>query len=160
VEDDTTAQRVVAPTAIMVPAPPEPVESLVVRAKPIAGAVPDPEAESVPPLPGLDEAAEAVPGAIAEREPPDRQWADQEVAGYALELAVRGQWLPTRLVKVLIYWPLEEEHAEESGKLAWIIFLAWLCLGIVASFENLALGLGLAIAGLYGGALVRYFVVR
>lgn len=72
----------------------------------------------------------------------------------------RENRLTTRIVKVLIYWPVEDEHAQESGATAWIIFLAWMFLGIAASFQNLAFGLGLSIAGVYGGALVRYLIVN
>jgi len=72
----------------------------------------------------------------------------------------RGNHQATRIVKVLIYWPLENEHAQESGAVAWIIFLAWMFLGIAASFEDLVFGLGLSIAGVYGGAAVRYLIVN
>jgi hypothetical protein len=77
---------------------------------------------------------------------------------------MRETWTPTslatRIVKVLVYWPLEEEHAQETGAMAWIIFLSWMFLGIAASFENLVFGFGLSIAGVYGGAFVRYLIVN
>ena len=159
-EEDAAAPRALSRIAKTVPAPHEPAEPLkVVRAKPITGAVPDPEAGPLRPRTEPAKATEAVPRAVTEPERADHQWADGEVTGYLLERTVRRHGLLTRLVQVLIYWPLEDEHAEEGGMVAWIIFLAWLCLGIVASIESLVLGLGLAIAGIYGGALVRYCIV-
>jgi hypothetical protein len=159
-EEDAAAPTAICRMAKMVPAPHEPAEPLlVVRAQPITGAATDPEAGPLSPRSAVTEATQTVLRAVAEPERADHRWADEEVTGYTLERTVRGQRLPTRLIKVLIYWPLEDEHARESGMVSWIIFLAWLCLGIVASFESLTLGLCLAIAGIYGGALVRYFIV-
>ena len=76
------------------------------------------------------------------------------------ETIVSGQTAAARFAKTLMYWPLEEEHAEESGALAWTLFLAWIALGIVASFENAVFGIGLAVVGVYGSALVRYALVN
>ena len=66
----------------------------------------------------------------------------------------------SRLVKTLVYWPLEEEHADEDARLPWILVISCLALGIIASSVNLFFGLGLAILCLYGSAAVRYVVTR
>jgi hypothetical protein len=78
----------------------------------------------------------------------------------AVEPSVGRQRLLSRFVKTLVYWPLEEEHVEEGPGLALILLLTCLGLGIIASFENLFLGVGLAVACLYGSGLARSIISR
>jgi hypothetical protein len=64
------------------------------------------------------------------------------------------------MVRTLVYWPLEAEHLDESPTLAWIFVLTCIGLGIVASFQNLFLGLGLGLFCLYGTAVARFLLTR
>lgn len=76
------------------------------------------------------------------------------------EMAAKSSDTASRLVKTLVYWPLEEEHVDDDARLAWILVLSCLALGIIASFENIFFGVGLAILCLYGSAAVRYVITR
>jgi hypothetical protein len=73
---------------------------------------------------------------------------------------VKGQNLASRFAKTLVYWPFEDDHAEEGAALAWVIILTCIALGIVASFQNPYLGIGLAVFCLHGSALMRYLITR
>ena len=105
-EEDAAAPTAICRMAKMVPAPHEPAEPLlVVRAQPITGAATDSKAGPLSSRSAVTEATQTVLRAVAEPERADHRWADEEVTGYTLERTVRGQRLPTRLIKVLIYWP-------------------------------------------------------
>lgn len=78
----------------------------------------------------------------------------------ALESSVKRQNVASRFAKTIVYWPYEQEHAEESAALAWTLILSCLVLGIIASFENVFLGIALAALCLHGSALARYLITR
>lgn len=66
----------------------------------------------------------------------------------------------TRIVHTLVYFPWESEHREETSFLPWLLLACCLALGIVASLQNVVLGIALAVGCLYGSALTRYLISR
>ena len=70
----------------------------------------------------------------------------------------RRQLIVNRAVKTLVYCPFEADHENESPMVAWLLIGLSITIGILASFENLWLGVGLAVVPLYAAVIIRYAI--